>query len=41
MGANVMEAARRFMPQKFITVGTACSYPGKPNHLREQDLWSG
>ncbi|MCB0416256.1 MAG: NAD-dependent epimerase/dehydratase family protein [Bdellovibrionales bacterium] len=42
MGANVMEAARRFQPEKFITVGTACSYPGNlENHLKEQDLWSG
>lgn len=42
MGANVMEAARRVSVDKFITVGTACSYPGHlENRLKESDLWAG
>src|SRR5262249_35554865 len=28
MGANVMEAARRSNVEKFVAIGTACSYPG-------------
>jgi len=42
MGANVMEAARRNNVKKFVSVGTACSYPGHlDNTLREEDLWAG
>ena len=42
MGANMMEAARLNNVQKFISVGTACSYPGHlQDHLKESDLWSG
>lgn len=42
MGANVMEAARRASVEKFVTVGTACSYPGAlENRMKETDLWSG
>ncbi len=42
MGANLMEAARLADIQKFIAIGTACSYPGYlEGHLKESDLWSG
>lgn len=42
MGANVMEAARRSEVQKFVGIGTACSYPGYlEGELKEQDLWTG
>lgn len=42
MGANMMEVSRLHDVQKFISVGTACSYPGHlENHLKESDLWAG
>ncbi len=42
MGANLMEAARQGGVAKFVTIGTACSYPGYlEGRLREQDLWNG
>jgi len=42
MGANVMEAARLTGVEKFVGIGTACSYPGYlEGELREQDLWNG
>lgn len=43
MGANVMEAARRYGVKKFVSVGTDCAYPGYLNKevLGEGDLWSG
>lgn len=42
MGANLMEAARVHGVEKFVSVGTACSYPGHlNNHLKESDLWAG
>jgi GDP-L-fucose synthase len=42
MGANVMEAARQCQAEKFVTIGTACSYPGYlEGELKEQDLWNG
>ena len=42
MGANVMEAARQCEAEKFIAIGTACSYPGYlEGELKEQDLWNG
>lgn len=42
MGANVMEAARRSNVQKFVAIGTACSYPGYlEGELKERDLWEG
>jgi nucleoside-diphosphate-sugar epimerase len=42
MGANLMEAARLSNVQKFVSVGTACSYPGHlVDHLKETDLWAG
>lgn len=42
MGTNLMEAARLQGIQKFVSVGTACSYPGHlENSLKESDLWAG
>ncbi len=42
MGANLMEASRINKVAKFVSVGTACSYPGHlQNHLKESDLWAG
>src|SRR5437660_6790378 len=42
MGANLMEAARLAKVEKFVAIGTACSYPGYlEGELKEQDLWAG
>lgn len=42
MGIELMEAARRAGVQKFISVGTVCSYPRlTPVPFKEQDLWNG
>jgi GDP-L-fucose synthase len=42
MGANLMEAARLSKVDKFVAIGTACSYPGYlEGHLKEDDLWAG
>jgi GDP-L-fucose synthase len=42
MATNVIEACRLSGVQKFVGVGTACSYPGYlEGDLREEDLWSG
>jgi GDP-L-fucose synthase len=42
MGALLMEQARQSAVQKFITVGTICSYPKfTPVPFREDDLWNG
>lgn len=42
MGANVMEAARQCKVDKFVAIGTACSYPGYlEGELREENLWDG
>jgi len=42
MGANVIEACRQHDVEKFVGVGTACSYPGYlEGELREEDLWGG
>jgi GDP-L-fucose synthase len=42
MGANLMEAARLAKVNKFVAIGTACSYPGYlEGDLKEHDLWSG
>ncbi len=42
MGANVMEAARKVGVEKFVSIGTACSYPGYlENYLSEKNLWDG
>jgi GDP-L-fucose synthase len=37
-----MEAARQHDVEKFVQIGTACSYPGYlENELAEKDLWNG
>ena len=42
MGTNVMEAARLTHVKKFVSVGTACSYPGNlTGAMKESDFWSG
>jgi len=42
MGAFLMEHARLAGVQKFVGVGTACSYPKfTPVPFREDDLWNG
>jgi len=42
MGANAMEAARQCKVDKFVAIGTACSYPGYlEGELREDTLWDG
>jgi GDP-L-fucose synthase len=42
MGAMVMEYARIFEVEKFLSVGTICSYPKfTPVPFREEDLWNG
>jgi len=42
MGANMMEAARLAKVQKFVGIGTACSYPGYlQGELNETQLWDG
>jgi GDP-L-fucose synthase len=42
MGAHVMETARLVGVEKFVGIGTACSYPGYlEGHLREENLWDG
>jgi GDP-L-fucose synthase len=42
MGIQMMEFARRSGVEKFVTVGTVCSYPKfAPAPFREQDLWMG
>lgn len=42
MGAMLMEYARKFGVQKFVSVGTICAYPKfTPVPFREEDLWNG
>ena len=42
MGALLMEHGRRAGVQKFVSVGTICSYPKfTPVPFREEDLWNG
>jgi GDP-L-fucose synthase len=42
MGTQLMEQARRFGVDKFVTIGTVCSYPKfTPVPFREKDLWEG
>ncbi len=42
MGVQLMEYARRSGVEKFVGVGTICSYPKlTPVPFREDDLWSG
>jgi GDP-L-fucose synthase len=42
MGVMLMEYARNFEVEKFLSVGTICSYPKfTPVPFREEDLWNG
>lgn len=42
MGANVIEACRLVGVEKFVGIGTACSYPGYlEGNLSEDKLWDG
>jgi GDP-L-fucose synthase len=42
MGVQLMEAARRAAVEKFVAIGTICSYPKfTPVPFREESLWSG
>jgi GDP-L-fucose synthase len=42
MGANVLEACRRWRVAKVVLAGTVCSYPKHtPTPFRECDLWDG
>jgi GDP-L-fucose synthase len=42
MGVQMMEAARLSGVQKFVQVGTVCSYPKfTPVPFKEEDLWNG
>lgn len=42
MGIQLMEEARKAGVEKFVTVGTVCSYPKfTPVPFKEKDLWDG
>ena len=42
MGVQLMEQARLAAVQKFVSIGTVCSYPKyAPAPFREDDLWNG
>ena len=42
MGIQLIEYARQFEIQKFVTVGTVCAYPKfTPVPFKEEDLWHG
>jgi GDP-L-fucose synthase len=42
MGAQLMEEARHFGIEKFVTVGTICAYPKfTPIPFKEDNLWDG
>jgi GDP-L-fucose synthase len=42
MGIQLIEEARLFGVEKFVTIGTVCSYPKfTPVPFREEDLWNG
>jgi GDP-L-fucose synthase len=42
MGAHLMEASRIASVEKFVGIGTACSYPGYlEGDLKEDQLWEG
>ncbi len=42
MGIQLLEQARLFAVEKYVAVGTICSYPKHtPVPFREDDLWSG
>ena len=42
MGIQLMEYARKFDVDKFVALGTVCSYPkNTPVPFKEKDLWNG
>ena len=42
MGAQLMEEARKANVEKFVTIGTVCSYPKiTPVPFKEENLWDG
>lgn len=42
LGLHLIEGARRFEVERFVCVGTICSYPKTPPvPFREDDLWNG
>ena len=42
MGVELMEQARIFGIEKYVTIGTICAYPKyTPVPFREEDLWAG
>ncbi|GIW79328.1 MAG: GDP-L-fucose synthase [Gemmatales bacterium] len=42
MGANLLEACRRFGCDKVVVIGTICSYPKfTPVPFKEEDFWNG
>jgi GDP-L-fucose synthase len=42
MGVQMMEAARKAEVQKFVGIGSVCSYPCfAPTPLREESIWDG
>ena len=42
MGTNLMEEARKNNVEKFISLGTMCSYPKfTPQPITEDDIWNG
>lgn len=42
IGINLMEAARLAGIEKFVTIGTVCSYPKfTPTPFKEDELWNG
>ncbi len=42
MGVQMMEQGRLFGIEKFVTIGTICSYPKfTPVPFKEEDLWNG
>lgn len=42
MGVQMMEEGRNFGVEKFVTIGTICSYPKfTPVPFKEEDLWNG
>jgi GDP-L-fucose synthase len=42
MGINLIEAARQVGTEKFVQIGTVCSYPKfTPVPFREDDMWDG
>ncbi|MBI3548097.1 MAG: GDP-L-fucose synthase [Elusimicrobia bacterium] len=42
MGTQLMDASRRLGVEKFVQIGTVCSYPKfAPIPFKEEDLWNG